>query len=71
MRAPGGGRGSGLVGGSPPPRNVKLQLHLYSNCIFRTKSAPILTETLIDKKVKIGELVELSIAGNTYVGTFT
>ena len=31
--------------------------------LLRTKSAPILTETLIDKKVKIGELVELSIAG--------
>ena len=31
--------------------------------IVRNKSPPVLTETLTDKKVKIGELVELGIAG--------
>ena len=29
----------------------------------QTKSPPVLTESLADKKVKIGELVELGIAG--------
>ena len=40
--------------------------------IVRNKSPPVLTETLTDKKVKIGELVELGIAGMLYVpGTGT
>ena len=29
-----------------------------------TKTAPVLVESLADKKVKIGELVELSVAGS-------
>ena len=31
--------------------------------LLRSKSPPVLTETLSDKKVKIGELVELGVAG--------
>ena len=31
--------------------------------LLRSRSPPVLTETLSDKKVKIGELVELGVAG--------
>lgn len=31
--------------------------------VLRNRSPPVLTETLSDKKVKIGELVELGVAG--------
>ena len=34
---------------------------------LQTKSPPVLTETLTDKKVKIGELVELGITGERIV----
>ena len=37
--------------------------NIEKHFFWRTKSAPILSENLSDKKVKIGELVELSIAG--------
>ena len=32
-----------------------------------TKTAPVLIESLADKKVKIGELVELSVAGGLII----
>ena len=38
--------------------NVNM-IHIFTS----TKTAPVLVESLADKKVKIGELVELSVAG--------
>ena len=39
----------------------------YRTLSHRSKTAPVLTESLTDKKVKIGELVELGIAGEIVV----
>ena len=41
------------------------QSTMMTNIItLSTKTAPVLVESLGDKKVKIGELVELSVAGS-------
>ena len=47
-----------------PKNDLQLFASLPTSLPLSTKTAPVLVESLGDKKVKIGELVELSVAGS-------